>query len=473
MSALESIKYICPELILLVSSLGILILGLFVKRPRLLGLLSILALAVSLFYLPRGNSMPVPLFSNLLLNDQFSVFFKEVILLVTSIAVLISMGCGKLPQEERGEYYFLLLFAAIAMMLAVSSNNLLMIYIAFEMISLISYILAGFLKYDRFSNEAGLKYFLFGTFATSIMLYGISFIYGLFGSIDLSVISAALAGGKVNNSAVLVSFILVFAGVGFKCALVPLHMWAPDTYEGAPTPVAAFISAGPKAVGFAILIRVFLNNFSPLFLHWAGLFTIISILTMTIGNIAAFSQPNIKRMLGYSSIAQAGYILIGFVAATTLGKTAVLFYLVVYSLMNLGAFGCIVLISRSIKSNSIKDYAGLYKKAPFAAAMLSIFLLSLAGLPPLGGFLGKFLLFSAALESKLILLAVVGGINSILALYYYLRVIKYMYLEEPKVAVISAGSLPLRIALIVTAAGILITGIWPYPFLNWVTSAVR
>jgi len=473
LSALESIKYICPELILLVSSLGILILGLFVKRPRLLGLLSILALAVSLFYLPRGNSMPVPLFSNLLLNDQFSVFFKEVILLVTSIAVLISMGCGKLPQEERGEYYFLLLFAAIAMMLAVSSNNLLMIYIAFEMISLISYILAGFLKYDRFSNEAGLKYFLFGTFATSIMLYGISFIYGLFGSIDLSVISAALAGGKVNNSAVLVSFILVFAGVGFKCALVPLHMWAPDTYEGAPTPVAAFISAGPKAVGFAILIRVFLNNFSPLFLHWAGLFTIISILTMTIGNIAAFSQPNIKRMLGYSSIAQAGYILIGFVAATTLGKTAVLFYLVVYSLMNLGAFGCIVLISRSIKSNSIKDYAGLYKKAPFAAAMLSIFLLSLAGLPPLGGFLGKFLLFSAALESKLILLAVVGGINSILALYYYLRVIKYMYLEEPKVAVISAGSLPLRIALIVTAAGILITGIWPYPFLNWVTSAVR
>jgi len=178
-------------------------------------------------------------------------------------------------------------------------------------------------------------------------------------------------------------------------------------------------------------------------------------------------------MLGYSSIAQAGYILIGFVAATTLGKTAVLFYLVVYSLMNLGAFGCIVLISRSIKSNSIKDYAGLYKKAPFAAAMLSIFLLSLAGLPPLGGFLGKFLLFSAALESKLILLAVIGGINSILALYYYLRVIKYMYLEEPKVDVVGSGSFALRIALIVTAAGILITGIWPYPFLNWVTSAAR
>lgn len=250
-------------------------------------------------------------------------------------------------------------------------------------------------------------------------------------------------------------------------------MWVPDAYQGAPTPITALISSGPKAIGFAVLIRIFLKNFFPLFPNWVDIITVISIFTMTAGNLIAISQDNIKRMLGYSSIAQAGYILIGFAVGTPRGVEGSLLYILAYVLMNLGAFGCVVLISNSIKSDGIENYAGLYKKDPAIAFMLTLFLLSLAGIPPLAGFLGKFLVFAAAIESKFIFLAVAGVINSVVAMYYYLRVIKFMYLDEPP-GTFEAQAQPicLQIALIVALAGVLIIGLFPLPFLDWIAASL-
>jgi len=361
--------------------------------------------------------------------------------------------------------------AAIAMMLAVCANNLLMIYLTFEFLSLISYVLVGFLKRDALSSEGALKYFLFGALSTGIMLYGISFIYGLFGTTDLSPVLAAqtIVGG--HNFIALIALLLILAGLAFKCGLVPFHMWIPDAYQGAPTPVTAFISVGPKAAGFAILVRIFLKNFSPLFLGWVDLVALICILTMSVGNIIAIKQTNIKRMLGYSSIAQAGYILIGFCVGTALGIKAVLFYILVYSVMNLGAFGCVVLISNSINSDEIQDYAGLYKREPLAASLLAVFLLSLAGIPPLAGFLGKFFVFAAAIEARFFIVAVVAVINSVIALYYYVQVIRQMYLEEPGKEAAQQKPLLLTMALIVALLVILTIGLYPQPFFVWISGA--
>jgi len=473
LSVIESVRYILPEIILTGFALVSLILGLFVKKKGLLGALCLAGIALAVLSLQESYKAASPLFSGMLLNDSFSEFFKEISLLVTGLVILISMGYRSFSDEDSGEYYFLLLLTAVAMMFAVSSNNLIMIYISLEAVSLISYILVGFLKRDIRSSEGALKYFLFGALSTGIMLYGISFIYGLFGTTDLSAISAALGSGNVNNFTAFISLMLILSGLCFKCALVPFHMWVPDAYQGAPTPITALISSGPKAIGFAVLIRIFLKNFFPLFPNWVDIITVISIFTMTAGNLIAISQDNIKRMLGYSSIAQAGYILIGFAVGTPRGVEGSLLYILAYVLMNLGAFGCVVLISNSIKSDGIENYAGLYKKDPAIAFMLTLFLLSLAGIPPLAGFLGKFLVFAAAIESKFIFLAVAGVINSVVAMYYYLRVIKFMYLDEPP-GTFEAQAQPicLQIALIVALAGVLIIGLFPLPFLDWIAASL-
>lgn len=471
MTIIENIRFVTPEIILFVFSLIALMSSLFIRNKNILGALALCGIVAASLYLPQSHKTNPTLFFDMLTNDSFSLFFKEICLFITGIVVLISMGYKALNEEYMGEYYFLLLNAAIAMLLAVSSDNLLMIYISLEMLSLISYILAAFLKHDPLSSEGALKYFLFGALSTGIMLYGISLVYGLFGTTDLSLISSAVKAGQVNVFVALILLILILAGISFKCALVPFHMWAPDAYEGAPTAITAFISAGPKAVGFAILLRIFTKNFFPLYVNWSGMIMLISIFTMTIGNVIAISQDNIKRMLAYSSIAQAGYILIGFVVGTASGMEGVMYYILAYALMNLGAFGCVVLVSNSVGSDAIEDYAGLSKKSPVGAFMLTIFLLSLAGVPPLAGFLGKFMVFAAAIQSKFILLAIAGAVNSVIAAYYYMRVIKYMYLDEPKTASAEQRSLPLQIALAIVMAGVLIAGLYPAPFLNWVRAS--
>ncbi len=469
MNVTESVRYFLPEIILTVFAVAVLIGGLFVKKRGALGIFCLTGLLLAVLFMPQSHQATSPLFSNMLLNDSFSEFFKEIILLIIGLVILISMGYKVFSDEDAGEYYFLLLAACVAMIIAASSNNLIMIYVALEAVSLISYILVAFLKRDPLSSEGGLKYFLFGAMATGVMLYGISFIYGLFGTTDLAAISGILAVGQVNIAAASVALILILAGLSFKCALVPFHMWVPDAYQGAPTPITAFISAGPKAVGFAILIRVFLKNFFPLFPNWVEIVMVISILTMTAGNIIAISQNNIKRMLGYSSIAQAGYILIGFVVGKPLGVEGALYYILAYALMNLGAFACVVIVSNSIKSDRIDDYSGLSKKQPALAFTFTIFLLSLAGIPPLAGFFGKFLVFASAIESRFILLAVAGVVNSVIALWYYVKVIKYMYLDEPRYEFSGHKPLAIKIALLIALAGVLIIGLFPVPFLNWIS----
>jgi len=472
LSAAESIRYFLPELILAGSAILVLIAGLFTGKRAVLGAFCLAAILLSIFCMPHSYEAAGPLFSNMLLNDTFSEFFKEISLLVIGLVILISIGYKGFSDEDAGEYYFLLLAAAVAMMVAASSNNLMMIYISLEAISLISYMLTAFLKRDRFSSEAALKYFLFGALATGVMLYGISFIYGIFGTTDLSVISGMLGTAGANSLAAAVALLLVFAGLSFKCALVPFHMWVPDAYQGAPTPITAFLSAGPKAIGFAILVRVFLKNFFPLFTGWADIAQAVAIITMTAGNIIAINQEDIKRMLGYSSIAQAGYILIGFVVGTSLGIQAVMYYLIAYVLMNIGAFGCVILVSNSIKSDHIGEYTGLAKREPILAFMLTIFLLSLAGIPPLAGFFGKFLVFASAIQSKYYMLAVAGIVNSVLAVYYYMKVIKFMYMGEPRMVAGEHKPLSVKLALIIALAGVLILGLFPVPFLRWIGNSL-
>ena len=480
MSVLLSVKYFLPEIILTGFAIAVLIIGLFIKRRVLLGIFCLLGLFCAILLMPQSYQATSPLFSGMLLNDSFSEFFKEITFLIIGLVILVSMGYKVFSDEDAGEYYFLLLTVSVAMMIAASSNNLMMIYIALEAVSLISYILVGFLKTDRRSSEAGLKYFLFGALATGVMLYGISFIYGLFGTTDLAAISRVLAAGNVNVFASMIALLLIFAGLSFKCAIVPFHMWVPDAYQGAPTPVTAFISAGPKAIGFAILIRVFLKNFFPLFSGWSEMVSVIAIITMTAGNILAINQENIKRLLGYSSIAQAGYILIGFVVGTALGIQGMMFYILAYILMNIGAFGCVVLISNRIGTDHLEDYSGLSKREPVLALFLALFLLSLAGIPPLAGFFGKFLVFAAAIESRYYLLAVAGVINSVLALYYYVKIIKFMYLDEPRAGIpvsgqpafSPAGTGAVKIALIIALIGILVAGLFPGLFINWISASL-
>jgi len=470
LNSTESLIYIIPELLLFTFSLLVLALGALYKNRNILGVVSLSAVGLAALFLFKSHSAPGPLFFNLLSRDSFSQYFCGLTLLCAFVVILISMGYRLLSERYPAEYYFLILNAAAAIMLLVSSNNLLMVYVSLEMLSLTSCILISFLRGDIFASESALKYFIFGAFSSAIMLFGISYAYGIFGTTDLSQISRLLSVGSLNNYAVFTALVFILAGFAFKCSLVPFHMWAPDVYQGAPTPITAFISVAPKIAGFALLLRVFLNSFASLTLHWSGLFTLISILTMTAGNLIAVSQTNIKRMLAYSSIAHAGYILIGLAVGTPLGIRAAVFYIFSYLYMNLGAFACIVLISNSIKSDNIEDYAGCYKREPFSAFFLAMFLLSLAGIPPLAGFLAKFLVFAAAIQAKFVLLAVIAAINSAIALYYYAKVIKYIYLSEPQIKEAVPTPLPLQLALLITLSGIFIIGLYPHPFLRWITA---
>ena len=395
------------------------------------------------------------------------MIFRQILLLIAAMIILLSMGYKDLPQEDKAEYYFFLLIVTVSMMLAVAANNLMMIYIALETISIVSYIMAGFLKRDIFSSEAGVKYFLFGALSTGITLYGISLIYGLLGTLGLTSVTGILTTGAVHPAVLAVALILVLVGFAFKCSLVPFHMWTPDVYQGAPTPVAAFLSVGPKAVGFVFFLRVFVENFQAAFPYWMPLAAFIALLTMTIGNMAALKQDNIKRLLAYSTIAQAGYMFVGLAVGTPAGIQATLFYVFVYTLMNVGAFGSVIAVANTVKSERIEDYAGMYKKDPMTAIILTVSLLSLAGIPPLAGFMAKFFILAAAVEAKIILIAIAIVLNSVIALYYYVKVIKTMFLDEPRQITIAPRSLAIQAVLIITLIANLAIGIWPLPVIHW------
>jgi NADH-quinone oxidoreductase subunit N len=365
---------------------------------------------------------------------------------------------------EFGEYYALILFATLGMMLMAAGVHLITIFLGLETMSISIYILAGMMREDKRSVEAALKYFLLGAFATGFLLYGIALIYGATGSLHLKDIAAYIASKNLlRNPMLLMSLVFLTIGFGFKIASVPFHMWTPDVYEGAPTSVTAFMATGVKAAAFSALVRVFFSALPAFRPDWTSIMWVICVATMTVGNIVAISQTNIKRMLAYSSIAHAGYILVAFVAGNDLGTSSILFYLMAYAFMNIGAFAVVILLGKKGEENTlINDYAGIGFKYPLLAASMTIFLLSMAGIPPLGGFMAKFYVFSAAVKSKFYWLAILGVLNSAVSVYYYLRVTVLMYFRESEREITGLQFSPASVvALILAMIGTLYMGIFP------------
>jgi NADH-quinone oxidoreductase subunit N len=404
-----------------------------------IGLFLSFLFSIFLFGTPAGAT-----FFGVLAVDPMAVFFKCFLILTSFLILLTASKSREFSQSRLGEFYALLLGVTLAMLLLASSTDVLMLYLSLEMVSLGSYIMVGYLNNDRQSNEASLKYLLFGTIATGCMLYGFTIIYGLTGTTNIpavrNVLASSFAAGD-NALMLFVATVLILAGFGFKTAAVPFHFWCPDVYTGAPTPVTAFLSIAPKAAGFAALIRFFFTGLSQSsgdagfwtqfsFINWQVLFIIISIITMTLGNVAALRQDNMKRLLAYSSIAHAGYILMGVVVLTSQGLQAVLIYLITYLFMNLGAFLIVIEIFNHTGSFDIKDYRGFYRRSPFLTISMTVFMLSLMGIPPFAGFFGKLYVFGAAVNKDMAWFAVIGALNSVVAVYYYARVIKAMIIES-------------------------------------------
>ena len=459
--------YILPELVLTAGSLLVLIVDvLLLKRSRhatgaLLGWVSLAVLGATAVSLAPFANVRVEVAHGLLAVDNFGLFFKVVFLLAAAITVLMSMKYLDVEGASPGEYYFLILCATLGMMIMAGGIDLITTFIGLETMAVAFYILAGFIKPNQRSNEAAVKYFLLGAFSLGILLYGMSLMYGLSGTTNLRVMAAAFAGQERDPRLVL-AVILVVAGVGFKIAAVPFHMWAPDVYEGAPTPVTAFLSVGSKAASFAMLIRIFLEGLPTMSADWRLLFYVLSIVTMTVGNIAAVTQSNLKRMLAYSSIAHAGYLLMGIVAGTERGITATLVYLLIYAFMQMGAFGVVVMLRRhDVVGDDLKDFSGLAFRRPFAAFAMLIFMLSLGGIPPTAGFMGKFWLFGAAIEAHYYGLAVIGVLNSAISLYYYVRVVVFMYLKTETFGSEPVPGGALNVALAVAVAMTLVLGVYP------------
>lgn len=448
---ISNLSNIVPEVIVTVTLCLVLLVHLIDRKDtQLIPVLSILGLLAAFYALTLNMGMNSSTFSGMLSIDPFATFFKVVIILATIIVVMMSRFSDEVNAESRtiGEYYFLLLSMALGMMFMVGSSNLLMMYLTLEMSSLSSYVASGFTRKAKDSSEASLKYLLYGAFSSGVMLYGISLIYGLTGTLDIAGINRVLMQGSSSHLALIAASVFILVGFGYKISAVPFHFWTPDVYEGAPTTITAFLSVASKAAGFAMMMRAFKVMFidsSVMGLPegtWAlisgvqvqNALMILSVLTMTLGNLVALWQDNVKRMLAYSSIAQAGYMLLGLVVLSSDGFSAVMVYFVVYLFMNLGAFYVVMLIANKIGSEHIDQYRGIGKRAPLLSVALAIFLVSLTGLPPTAGFIGKWMIFLSLINAKMIGIAIVGVLNSVVSLYYYVRIIRNMFLRDEQIA---------------------------------------
>jgi len=412
------------------------------------------------------NHVSGALFGNMFVLDRVALFFKMFIVGATILVILASVQYVNRFTFFRGEYYFLVVMSALGMMFMASANDLLSVFVSLEFSTLGFYILVAYLRDDLASNEAGLKFFILGVFAAGLLAYGISLVYGETGKLVFSDMTQASA-----TPGFIIGFLLIFAALGFKIGAVPFHSWIPDTYHGAPTPVTAFLSIAPKGAAFAILLRIFfvaLAAFKPL---WILLLVAVSILSMTYANVVAIAQRNIKRLLAYSGIAQIGNVLIGLATGTKMGGDAILFYLMAYLFANIGAFAVVIAVSHAIGSDEIDDYSGLNRRSPFLAFAMLLFLLSLAGVPPLAGFIGKLYIFVAAIKEGLYTLIAVGLVNIVISMYYYLIVVKKMYINEPIDPSPVAISGPMKAVVYIGLAGTLLIGIFPQPFIDWVVAA--
>mgnify|MGYP001566673302 CR=1 FL=1 len=476
----QDFYYLLPELVLTAGALLLLVVDVFTPRDRQ-GLLIWLAVAVLVATgaaLAPTAGVNLTVARDLVAVDSFAFFFKVVFLLAAAITLLMSARYLEVEGVRAGEYGFLVLCATLGMMFMAGGIDLVTIFIGLETMAVSFYVLTGFIKPNRRSNEAAVKYFLLGAFSLGLLLYGMSLLYGLTGTTNLRNIATGLAsaeGGLMLPLAV----ILVAAGVGFKIAAVPFHMWAPDVYEGAPTPITGFLSVGSKAASFAMLFRIFIEGL-PAFrfeglsvvfgepIGWTTVFYVLAVVTMTVGNLTAITQSNLKRLLAYSSIAHAGYVLIGVVAGSARGVAAALIYLFIYTFMQLGAFAVIVLLRRrDVVGDELKDLSGLYFRSPLAAIAMLVFMLSLGGIPPTAGFMGKFWVFSAAIESGYVWLAVIGVLNSALSLYYYVRVIVFMWIKEETLGSPIAMAPALGLVIAVALLGTLVFGVYPAPLFDF------
>jgi NADH-quinone oxidoreductase subunit N len=462
--------------VLVVAGTALLVLALDLLPPREtkghLGLVALAGIVASLLVSLTRWGQGGRAFGNMVVLDDYALFFHIIIGYAAALIVMLSLDYLRRAGAESGEVYGLLLFATAGMLLLVSTADLIVVFLAIELMSLSLYVLAGLFRRGP-AGEASMKYFLLGVFASAFLLYGIAAIYGATGSTSFDRI-AAMAAAEPRDPLLLAGLGLLLVGFGFKISSVPFHMWAPDVYQGAPTSVAALIATGSKAAVFAALIRLLVGDLRPLQADWTAILWVLAVLTMTVGNVVAIAQSNLKRMLAYSSVAHVGYMLVGVVAGGTMGAGAVLFYLLTYAFTTIGAFGVIALSERAgAEAVEVDDYAGLGRRHPIVALTLSLFLLSLIGIPPLAGFVAKFYVFGAAVQAGFLWLAVIAVLNSAVAAYYYLRVIVYMYMREPEerpTAYVSsfAGSLALAIALV----GVVALGLAPAPFADLAQAAV-
>lgn len=474
------VRWLAPELVLSAAAVVVLVADLVLSsaQKRFLGWLAVASAALAavacialLGDLQGLGGTGVRIFADTYTVDAFSLYFKLVSLAAVALVALVSVDYFPGRTPHLGEVFGLLLFAGVGLMLMASASDLILLLLSIEFVSLSSYLLAGFLKRDPKSNEAGMKYFLFGAATTGVMAYGFSLLYGLSGSTSLY--HAAEKLGRAG-AATYLAVGMSLAGFGFKISMVPFHQWTPDVYEGAPTPITAFLSVGPKAAGFAALARTLAMAVPTEHVNWPLLLAALSALTMTVGNLLALLQRNLKRMLAYSSIAHAGYVLIALAAwKSPWAQQGLLYYLLAYLFMNLGAFFVAMVASQTTGSDDIPEHAGLSQRAPWVAAAMVVFMLSLTGIPPTGGFVGKFYLFAAAVDADLLWLAALAVANSVVSLYYYVGVLRALYLMPPA----DSGPVPvpggLRAGLWVALVGTLAVGLAPQPVVVFVETARR
>jgi NADH-quinone oxidoreductase subunit N len=464
-------QWIIPEIVIVVVGLAVLLVSAF-RRTKgsdtASGVLTLAGGIAALCFAIRLWGAKANLFNALYVVDDFGTFLKYIFLAILLLVSLISLAYTRREEIVSREYYSLLSFAAFGMMVMVSSNSFVTIFIGLEVMSLSIYILCGLLKGSLRAIESSLKYFLLGSFGTAFFLYGIALIYASAGTIDIQAVRAVATGRGLGGSAIfLTGMALLIVGFGFKIASVPFHMWTPDVYEGAPTSVTVFMATGVKAAAFGAFLRVFYTAFYPLITEWSPVLWFMAVLTMCVGNITALLQNNMKRLLAYSSIAHAGYILVAFVTGDRLLSSSVLYYLLAYTFMNLGAFTVVILLGRKGEEHEdIDSYAGLGARHPFIALCMTIFLLSLTGIPPLAGFAGKFYLFSDAIKGQYYWLAVIGMLNSAVSAYYYLRVLMYMYFKEPIKDLGKVDMSPAYVVVMLVSVGALLyLGIFPRGFM--------
>ena len=433
----ESIDLIAlaPVLVLSVFAMLVLVLDLWGGRNKSLlvftSLVGLLMTAISAF---AKHPIPAYSFNDSYIVDHMSLFFICIFTISSALAILLSVEYNEREGIRAGEYYALILFCTVGMILLASSTDMIMIFLGIEIVSICLYVLAGIRRNDHRSNEAALKYFLLGAFATGFLLYGMTLVYGSTGSTNLFKIAEFVQNPSAQSSPLLLmGLVLLIIGFGFKVASAPFHMWAPDVYQGAPTPVTAFMAVGPKAAAFAAFFRVFAEAFPEMSSSWEILLSIIAVLSMIVGNLGAIMQTNIKRMLAFSSVSHAGYILMAVIAKSSLGSSSMLFYMLTYAFMTFGVFGIIIILGRKGEENlEIQNYSGLAYKHPVIALSMTIFLLSLGGLPPFAGFVAKFYLFSAAIQEGLLTLVIIAVLNSAISFYYYLKIVVFMYMKEPE-----------------------------------------